>query len=412
MRASKAHAAAVVASSWIMASAGCAGADGGGGDGVVVRDSAGVTIVENPALDPTRVLPLTLDLSVGVVDGDPAYQLFQVSDLALLSDGGLAIANGGSREVRVYGPDGTHRTTFGGAGQGPSEFRYPIAVSVDAADTLRVQDRLDRVWFTADGAFVRREGTSYGDLQELVGPNAASEGGYWLTGEAFLMPIYERGGSPEPGPPFRPQVTLAVATGGVTAIDTLGRYGGILQQVVDVGGPRPSYVVPPFGTNTSWAVGAGDGSVAIGDNSAPEIRVFGLAGGRRIVRWRAEPRPVTDTEVSEALDRQRGMSWAQGRLPELERGWAAMDVPDHHPFYGEVALGRDGSLWASRSSDFSEVPSTFLVFDADGRYLGAATVPGRFRILDAGPDWIAGVHLDEADIELARVYRIADGATR
>ena len=70
-------------------SAACGG-DGGGGLQSTVRDSAGVTIVENgrPALDSRlgwRVGP-EATVSIGTAEGDPAYELFRVGGAMRLSD--------------------------------------------------------------------------------------------------------------------------------------------------------------------------------------------------------------------------------------------------------------------------------------------------------------------------------------
>ena len=147
----------------------CGTQEAGGPAGVIVSDSAGVTIIDNGLLDTSQVLLSSPEpvLKIGVVEGPPELQLFRVSDAKRLSDGGIAVANAGSRELRIYNSDGTHRVTAGGAGQGPSEFRYPSALIVLPGDTIQVQDFLDRVYFTADGSFVRRETMDRGAFAAL-----------------------------------------------------------------------------------------------------------------------------------------------------------------------------------------------------------------------------------------------------
>lgn len=67
-------------------------------------------------------------------------------------------------------------------------------------------------------------------------------------------------------------------------VDTLGEYGGILQQYVDVGGARGAMAsVPPFSSNTSWALGSADATVVVGDNAAPQIDRFPPDGSRMII---------------------------------------------------------------------------------------------------------------------------------
>jgi len=66
--------------------------------------------------------------------------------------------------------------------------------------------------------------------------------------------------------------------------------------------------VPPFATTTIWALGAGDGTVVVGDNAASEIHRFHPDGTRSIVRWTTETRPVMPREVEEWKDRQQDAS--------------------------------------------------------------------------------------------------------
>ena len=172
----------VVAALWTAA---CGGPDGGASPASVTRfDSAGVTVVENGALDLSLDLLVSPEplLRIGELDGPEAYQLFEVSDVARLSDGAVAVANGGSRELLVYEADGAHRFTAGGAGRGPSEFQYPRALAIQPGDTIQVQDFVDRVFFGPDGSFVRRETRDRADfagLAERLG--GMSEGGLWTT---------------------------------------------------------------------------------------------------------------------------------------------------------------------------------------------------------------------------------------
>lgn len=75
---------------------------------VTVRDSAGVTIVENPISSsaPRCLLDTIPSVSIGVAEGSPAGQLFRVSGAARFSDGKIVIANARTTEIRLFGPDG------------------------------------------------------------------------------------------------------------------------------------------------------------------------------------------------------------------------------------------------------------------------------------------------------------------
>jgi hypothetical protein len=399
---------AVLPTAW-----GCSADGGPAGDMVAERDSAGIHVVENPAASVDRALTASPEpvLSIGVVDGEPEYQLFQVSAAARLSDGGVVVANAGSREVRFYGPDGRHRATAGGSGQGPGEFRYPAAIVVEAGDTVVVQDRLDRVRFSPDGAFLGRETTDRGQLMDVLGPEARAEGGTWLPDGSFFTPVYQQdqmGVRPPPGPPFRPGMTLVRVRADRSGLDTLGVFGGIQQQFVEVGGTFGSWpIVPPFGANTSWAFGSPDGTILVADSETPQFHLFRPDGSHVLVRWPVEREPVTQEEVAAWKEAQRNASWAQRQLPQLERGWAGMDVPDVKAAFGSmVAMGRDGSVWIPESSDYQADPAVFLSFTPEGRLRGRFAVPGPFRIMDGGEDWVLGIHRDENEVEFLRMYQV------
>jgi hypothetical protein len=376
----------------------------------VERDSAGIRIVENPAsaLEVELAVPATPELEIGVLDGEAAYQLYQVSAAARLADGTFVVANAGSREVRFYGPDGVHRVTVGGAGQGPEEFRYPAALLVEAGDTLVVQDRLDRVRYGPGGDFLGRESADRERLQHAAGPGGFTEGGLWLPGGSLFAPVYERQTAPPvAGPPFRPRMTFLRIRPEDAVVDTLGDFGGIGQQYVDVGGTRGvAAVVPPFPVNTSWAHGARDGTLVAADSERPEFHLFRGDGTHVLVRWPALRVPLLADEVEAWKEAQRGASWTRGQLPALERAWASLDIPERKAAYGtRVSMGRDGSVWVPESDSQAD-PAPYLVFTPDGRLRGRATLPGPFLVLDAGDDWVLGVYRDENEVEYLRLHRV------
>ena len=209
--------------SWLLGAwAVCASCSAGSGEDApraVVRDSAGITIVENPALDGAVQLVAwgadgtapTPAVGIGMLEGPEEYQFFRVSAIRALSDGGIAVANGGSREVRI---------------------------NVLAGDTLEVQDFLDRVYFAPDGTFLRRTTFDRGAFTALWEPGGGmSEGGQWVPGGTLFAPVYHWDRNPPvAGPLYRPQMTLVRMSADFGTIDTLGVFGGILQQYVDVGG--------------------------------------------------------------------------------------------------------------------------------------------------------------------------------
>ncbi|GMV04131.1 MAG: hypothetical protein AMXMBFR53_04120 [Gemmatimonadota bacterium] len=390
---------------------GCGGEVGSVPAVVTERDSAGIHIVENPAALVEAVLPVSPGpmVSVGTLEGDPAAQLFRVSAAARLSDGTIVVANGGTRDVRFFGSDGAHLRTVGGQGRGPEEYRYPVAVLVMPGDTLIVQDRLDRVWYAADGTFLERVTGDMGALQALTGPDAFPEGGLWLADGTLFVPAYLREeGQPRAGPPFRPGIRLLRASWDLASAEFLGEYGGIQQQFVEVE-PGPRGVMPmvsPYAVSTSYVGVASDGTLVVGDSDRPELHVFRADGARERFRWAAEREVLTPAEVEAWKEAQRAAGWIGDRLPQFERGWAAMTMPETKAAFGHIAGGRDGSVWVPVTFDSAAELSSFLVFTAEGRLRGRASVPGPFAVMDAGDDWVLGIWRDANDVEYLRLHRV------
>ena len=87
-------------------------------------------------------------VSIGVVEGEEAYQLHSASSSVRLPDRRLAVVNGGSDEVRFFDREGRFLSSFGQDGDGPGEFRTPTRIHYLASDTLRIWDqRLGRFSF-------------------------------------------------------------------------------------------------------------------------------------------------------------------------------------------------------------------------------------------------------------------------
>ena len=155
--------------------------------------------------------------------------------------------------------------------------------------------------------------------------------------------------------------------------------------------------------------------VVVGDNEAFELRVFYVDGTLlQLVRLLAEPEPVTAQEVEEWKERQRTASWVEGQLPQLERGWAQMRVPETKPAFGSpFGLTTHGHLWVAEYAAPPSRPHTLHIFDPGGAYLGPMTIPDGLafspRIVEIGPDYFLGVFMDEMDVETVRLYPLRSG---
>ena len=383
--------------------------------GVVVRDSAGVRIVENPSPGALPELAVATEPLLSV-DSGPGGDLSGVVAAARLSDGTVVIADEPSHEVRFYGPDGVHKVTVGEQGSGPAELTRPLALLVEQGDTVTVQDTRDlhalpdRVRFAPDGTFLGRvavEGGLEGVVTGVEYPGLCR----WLPDGSLLVTVtHPDAGAdpPRPGAPSRASMTFLRVDPALSRVDTLGEFGGILHQYVRLedGPGGVGMVIPAFAVQTDWDEGAPDGTVLFADNERPGVLLVRGDGARVRVSWRAVRERVTADDL-EAWKAEHRARWPEGVLQRLEREWALMDVPEWKPWYGNlVALASDGSVWVPEKSEFFVDPSPWLVFTPDGRLRGRAELPGPFRVLDAGPGWVLGSWHDGEGGDHIRVVRI------
>ncbi len=83
-------------------------------------------------------------VQIGVLEGEEAYQLHDVTSATRLPDGRIVVANDGSRELRFFGSDGRFILARGGPGEGPGEYRVLDRVRMGGADSLLVFDTYQR----------------------------------------------------------------------------------------------------------------------------------------------------------------------------------------------------------------------------------------------------------------------------
>lgn len=143
---------------------------------VSVTDSAGITIIANPSREwgtATRwAVDDEPDWTIGADERDEVNTCDRITDAVILNDGGVAVADMGSSQARLYDADGKLQRALGRAGPGPGEFRQITGISRVADGVLAVHDRLELLHiFRHDGAFIRTVRT--GGAQVAMDPVTA-----------------------------------------------------------------------------------------------------------------------------------------------------------------------------------------------------------------------------------------------
>ncbi len=370
-----------------------------------IRDSAGITIVEN-RIDTARArLGWTLGdaplLTIGGLDVPESQQLFQVSGARRLADGRIAVVDGGSAEVRVYDPRGTLVHAHGGKGEGPGEYQSPRLAGLLGPDTLVVYDsRLRRVSLLhPDQGFVRSYlvGAEGGGFPLAIG--ITDDGGLAIGGGMFFSSAEGfPSGRVRPNSRYvilAPDGSVRGDFGDVPAADMFARSSGGMFQAASL----------PFGRRTAAAVGRD--AFWLGTGDAWEVRAYTLnAQLVRIVRFdRPQPR-VTDALRDAYLGEQLADVDDADEARQLRERHADMPSPELVPPYEHFVVDVLQHLWIGEYVLPDQSARTYTIVDPEGRATGRLTIPERTLPLDIGADYVLGLTRDDLDVERLTLWRL------
>ena len=306
------------------------------------RDSAGIRIAESDpeagAL-PTWTVSESPALEIGVVDGDVVYKFYNITGVARLANGDIVVANSGTGELRLYAPDGGHRRSTGGTGEGPGEYRYLRTLLHLAGDSLLAADALTYRLTVYDAGLDAVRSWQAPELGPFTAPPPVARvaAGRWLA--LTSRTIGDIPGAVE----FR--MLLVTYDDDGSAVDTIAELPGP-RSLIEPCGPdlkRMCNRGSRFPAVVRVAV-AGD-SIFAGNGDGFEIRVLN-ASGRLAGVWRvaAPPRPVTDAE----LERDRALLLASAPSDDvrrqLDREYARTPVPAVMPAYSKILADDDGNI--------------------------------------------------------------------
>lgn len=382
----------------LLLTAACGGSSGPAD--VAVRDSAGIEIVDVAGL-PTEAAGWRLSPEPRVVIGgdaaDERSELYRVSGAARRSDGKIVVANGGTMELRLFEADGTPAASFGRSGGGPGEFGMLALVGLLPGDSALVHDARNRRFtvVTPEMTLGRSFEAVRGGSPAVAFPLALFPGG----------PVAVRTAAAFSGPPatgvYAGAAPLHLAGLDGRLRDSLAVFP-MRQSYLRIGEGSMNIVSVPFGTQTSFTA-AGD-RLHVGTGERYEVRSFDRDGELvRILRAAATPRPVRDEDVQAHIER------ALARLPEQARPgqrrlFEEITPPERMPAYRALVADPAGNLWVERYAPPGEGPTTWTVFDPDGRPLGTIATPEGVDVLEVGEDYLLGTGTDPLDRPYVAVW--------
>jgi hypothetical protein len=377
----------------------------------LVRDSAGVRIVENSS--PTWTSPWRVaeeaSLTIGSVEDDAGRALYQVQGALRLANGRIVIANHGTLELRFYNEAGEFVSRAGGQGGGPGEFLSVEWISRFGPDSLLAVDvRNHRVsYFDTDGRFgrsVRLEPNAEVPVPRALGVFA--DGSLLATRALFVL------GARLPARAEREEQRLFRYQPDGRSAESVGSFPGTERAVFETGRVTPAgeqeaiRLARRFGRNTTYA--AAGTRFYVADNDTYEIGVYSIDGRlTHLFRKRRSPLLVTEADLSALED----SVLANESDLILRRSWENRPPPPATmPAYApDIHLDPDLNLWVREYSRPGDREWTYSVFDADGIFLSVVTLPSGLGILDIGRDYVLGLRRDDLDVEYVQLHELLKG---
>lgn len=376
---------------------------GGGASEAVVRDSAGVAIVENGERGAWGDGGWTLSdepaVDIGLVEGEAAYQLDKVRSAVRLGDGRIAVANGGSGEIRFFDAAGKHLLSAGGKGGGPGEFTGLARLQRAAGDTLVAWDQLaSRLsYFSPDGRFVRSVAVGEGLGSPVRYADRFSDGALLLTRSERKFSGAKMDGL------SRDTFTIARRAPGADAIDSLLTVPGDERMIFFDGNSINVFTVP-FLRRTLLA-STGDGFWAGSSDGYTLQRRRSDGTLERIVRRNVAPVPVEGAYLDSLRSVSRRESGEAAGSSPVDRA----PKPASLPAFNALLVDDGGNLWVERFPWPGDPQPRWDVFDREGKLLGTVTLPARFRPTHVGDDFVLGVWEDDLEVQHVRMYRLLKG---
>lgn len=372
-----------------------------------VRDSAGVRIVSHDL----RGVPLPVlhsagayDLEVGVADGAAEYSFSSIVDLALTPDGGFVVADGGSHELRVFGPDGRHAVSMGREGEGPGEFVSPPLIAGMAGDTVFAYDPGSgrATGFLPGGRLLESVALESGGGNRILTAHRLRDGSYlalspWTAPDRVTEVhgprleldslVVER--LSDTGRPIDTVLVIAHRTR-LRAVQERGGSLGVIQA-------DPPYLPQAF-------VESGGGLVVSGNSRSFELALRAAGGLTTRLRVQGVDHPAGAAEIRTHQENRLRAEFGDEPLDPRIRQLYLDHLPARLPAFAAVSISPDRDVWVARSELDDTSGAEWLVFSSEGQLQGSVRTPPGVRLLAVGPDFIIGSVVNALDVPFVRRY--------
>ena len=398
---------------------------------VISEDSAGIRIVEYAGAPDVQAPYRFSAEPLYRHDNTPGdHRLRYVSAGALLADGSAVVADAYTNELIVLSQDGTPHEVLARRRAGPGDYYSVDGVYVVGGDSVMVPGRdLGAVTFTVSLYALGQDSVMVADRRPgsvtlFVGGSVARKveapidfhldmRGVGSTGHLLLATGTISYGFEEEWLPGQ-MARFDMDTG---ALETIASYDHQSR-------PPPGMFRNPIGAR-GW-VTVSNGQFVYTRSDRPEI-IWRQPDGTvtQIVRWQAEPAPLTEEllEGVEAAFRRRNRRFNPGASDADTERMTASDMAPYRavlgysvPLFGPPFVGGEGRIWlpaylrphADGVERIPPAPDDYTVISADGEWLGTVEAPPGLRILDVAGGLVLGVLRDEMDAQSVVVYELVE----
>lgn len=382
----------------------------------VVRDSAGITIVEN--LDPVWSKADRWAVSdepivdIGTADKSSKSSLERAVSAVRLANGTIAVANAGTKEIRWYDNGGNYLRSSGGKLGAEIEFVGIEKLDILVPDSVVAYDfgALRISVFDKDGTFKRATSVvvAFGSPPGSLRGAFADGSLLFVRGPKSWVRSLIRSGQAPDGLMRGPADAFHYTSTG-RFIRIIGSFVGS-EQFFKRGKRFVRASARPFGRDASFAV-AGN-QFYVGYQNTYEIELRDTNDSlKAVIRLQRRNRSVSPKDV-ETFKQNAMVGVHERNRDEKIRQLEAFPYPDSMPAYGAIHTDPDGNLWVADYEPFPVEALGWTVFDADHRMLGKVYVPSRFSIYQIGNDFVLGRLIDPKGVEHISVYRLEKPVAR
>lgn len=388
------------------------------------RDSAGIRIIENARPPEGSRLAWRIgpepSVTIGSVEADDAFQLYQVDDALKLGDGRLVVANGSSHQLLVFDEAGNYLAAWGQKGEGPGDFGgarggnsygfrlfwaepWPADSIAVCHGTYSLGLELLSI-FDSNGRHARRVNLARDGLHTVCRD---------VLPDGSILASRSPGWSGYPATGLsRPAIDFFLLDGDGSLRAELGTHPGAEEFRLDSSPFNFWMPDPPFQQSIVW--GVWDGLAIVSNTDRYEIRAYDADGSlARIVRRDHRARTPTEADLEWfKADRLNGITDADLRQ-KMILVHDALPLPSSFPAFTpieryELGIEVDALdyLWVReyRLPGDEDDPPLWTVFDSDGIVQGFVETPPGLVIYEIGEDYILGKAFDELRVEYVQLW--------